>query len=68
MPEQKHTLVTIVARLEVIEAKLNEVLKKFGFEDETLWDIHRHVYEMIIDHAKHPPKTPDPASDESELF
>jgi hypothetical protein len=52
MTKQKDTLATTRARLDVIEAKLNELLKKFGLDEETLWDIHRHVYELALEQPK----------------
>ena len=68
MTEQEEALTKIRAELEVIEAKINELLKKFGVDDEFLWDIHRHVFDMTFEEFKKESETCDGISDQSELF
>src|SRR5947207_14568939 len=52
MKKRKDTLTTTRARVDVIEAKLDQLLKKFGFDDETLWDIRSQVFEMALKPAQ----------------
>lgn len=68
MTDQTETLAKIRAELEVIEVKLNDLLKKFGGDEEDLWDLHRHVYDATFERLKNESSTSDAIPDQGELF
>lgn len=68
MSEQNKTFTAIQAQLDVIEAKLNQLLKKFGHDDEDLWDLHCHVYEITIEKLKEQSEKDSTYQNQSELF
>lgn len=45
MTKEKELFIQILARLAVIEAKLNDLLKKFGADDEDLWSLSEHIFQ-----------------------
>jgi hypothetical protein len=65
MTKHNDTLATTRARLDVIEAKLNQLLKKFGFDDETLWDLHRGIYEKSLEQPRQDEEPPSQIVDET---
>ena len=58
----------MVARLDVIEIKLNEVLKKFGAEDEDLWDLGEHIFNRSIKRLEERNEDSKETLDQPELF
>jgi translation elongation factor EF-Tu-like GTPase len=44
MSRKIETIEMISGQLDVVEAKLNDLLKKFGYDDDDLWIIRRCAY------------------------
>lgn len=68
MTKEKQMLIQVLARLDVVEAKINELLKKFGADEEDLWDLSEHVFRKTLEHLTEQKRDAVETLQQSELF
>jgi len=61
-------LINVLARLHVVESKLNELLKRFGEGDEDLWDLGEHIFHKSIKRLQEQERCSEQALEQPELF